>query len=185
MSKILAVNASPRRGGNCETIVNAITDGAMRFTSNMLDIVNLNTLRLMNGCQACMGCKFTGSCVAKDDLTPILSLVKESDSIIVATPVYFGHASAQYKVFEDRLFSFIEKDGSGVLPSGKKLVTIVTCEDDVEIAETVADEIEWMFVNYFSFNAVGRIVLAAKGSKNAAKKNDELMEKAILLGKEL
>ena len=79
MSKILAVIASPRKDGNCATIVDAITDGAMGLSPNTLDIVNLNTLRFTNGCQACMGCKLTGSCVTKDDLIPVLDLVRGAD----------------------------------------------------------------------------------------------------------
>jgi len=185
MSKILAIVASPRRGGNCSAIVNAITDGAMAFSTNVLEIITLNTLRFTSGCLACMGCKLTGSCVTKDDLSPLLSLVKESDTIIVATPVYFGHATSQYRMFEDRLFSFIDNDGSSTLPIGKKLVTVVTCGEDTEIAETVADEIEWLFVNYFSFKTMGRIVFADRGSKRAAEKNPELLERAKLIGRKL
>jgi len=185
MSKILAIVASPRKDGNCVTIVNAITDGAMGLSPNVLDIINLNNLRFTNGCQACMGCKLTGMCVTKDDLLPILSLVKQADSLIVATPVYFGHSSSQYRMFEDRLYSFIENDGSSTLKKGKKLVTVVTCGGDTEAAEAVANDIENLFVNCFSFKAVGRIVLSDKGSKHAAEKNDELLERAKLLGKKL
>jgi len=185
MSKILAIVASPRKGGNCETIVNAITDGAMGLSPNVLDITNLNTLRFTNGCQACMGCKLTGSCVTKDDLLPILNSIKGADSLIIATPVYFGHSSSQYRMLEDRLYSFIEKDGSSLLPKGKKLVTVVTCGGDSSVADAVADDIERVYTNYFSFKPVGRIVLSDKGSKHAAEKDDELLEKARLLGKKL
>jgi multimeric flavodoxin WrbA len=185
MSKILAIVASPRKGGNCDTIVNAITDGAMGLSPNVLDIINLNSLRFTNGCQACMGCKLMGTCITKDDLQPILSLIRSADSVIVATPIYFGHASSQYRMLEDRLYCFIEKDGSSLLPKGKKLVTVVTCGEATDTAEKVADEIEKMYVKYFSFKPVGRIVLTDKGSKHAAENNDELFEKARLLGKKL
>jgi multimeric flavodoxin WrbA len=185
MSKILAIIASPRKGGNCETIVNAITDGAMGLSPNVLDIINLNGLRFTNGCQACMGCKLTGACVTKDDLQPILGLIREADSVIIATPVYFGHSSSQYRMLEDRLYCFIDKDGSSLLQKGKKIITVVTCGGDVAAAETVADDIERVFVNRFAFKSAGRIVLADKGSKHAAENNDELLEEARLLGKKL
>lgn len=185
MSKILAIIASPRKGGNCETIVNAITDGAMGLSPNVLDIINLNSLRFTSGCQACMGCKLTGACVTKDDLQPILNLIKEADSLIVATPVYFGHSSSQYRMLEDRLYCFIDKDGSGLLPKGKRLVTVVTCGDDAETAESVADSIEEVLVGLFSFRPTGRIVLTDKGSKSTAENSDELLEKARALGKML
>ena len=185
MSKILAVIASPRKGGNCETIVNAVTDGAMGLSANVLDIINLNSLRFTNGCQACMGCKSTGSCVVKDDLQPILELIRAADSVIVATPVYFGHSSSQYRTLEDRLYCFIGSDRTSILPKGKKLVTVVTCGGDAAAAETVADEIDRVLVNRLGFNPVGRILLADKGSKHAAENDDALLEKARLLGKKL
>ncbi|MCL2148441.1 MAG: flavodoxin family protein [Methanomassiliicoccaceae archaeon] len=185
MSKILAIVASPRKDGNCMAIVNAITDGAMGLSPNVLDIIDLNALRFTNGCQACMGCKLTGSCVTKDDLLPILGLVRDADSLIVATPVYFGHSSSQYRMLEDRLYSFIDKDGSSLLPKGKKLVTVVTCGGDSKAAEAVAGEIERVYADYFSFRPVGRIVLADKGSKHAAENNDALMDEARALGKKL
>jgi multimeric flavodoxin WrbA len=185
VSKILAIVASPRKGGNCETIVNAITDGAMGLSPNVLDIINLNSLRFTNGCQACMGCKPAGACVTKDDMQPVLGLIKEADSVVVATPVYFGHSSSQYRMFEDRLYCFIGKDGSSLLPKGKKLVTVVTCGGDTAAAEAVADDMEKVFVNCFAFKPVGRIVLADRGSGQDAENNDELLEKARLLGKKL
>ncbi|MCL2296500.1 MAG: flavodoxin family protein [Methanomassiliicoccaceae archaeon] len=185
MSKILAIVASPRRDGNCETIVNAITDGSMGLSPNVLDIINLNALRFTNGCQACMSCKSTGSCATKDDLSPILDLIKGADSLIVATPVYFGHSSSQYRMLEDRLYCFIGKNGLSTIPKGKKLVTVVTCSGKSSVAKAVAEDIENMYVNCFSFDPVGSIVLSDGGSKHAAEDDDELLERARLLGKKL
>lgn len=185
MSKILAIVASPRKGGNCETIVDAITDGTMGLSLNVLDIINLNAFRFANGCQACMGCKLTGLCATNDDLQPVLNLIKEADSLIVATPVYFGHSSSQYRMLEDRLFCFIGKDGSSLLPKGKKLATVVTYGRDHGAAKAVADGIERLFVERFSFEPIGKIVFSDNGSEHAAEKDDELLEKARLLGKML
>lgn len=185
MSKILAIIASPRKDGNCETLINAITDGAMGLSTNILDIIHLNSLRFTNGCQACMECKKTGSCVTKDDLSPILDLIRDADSLIVATPMYFGHSSSQYRMLEDRMYSFLENDGNCTLAKGKKLVTVVTCGKDKGTAEIVANNIERVYTNYFGLIPSGKIVMVDHGSKNAAKNNESLLEEAKLIGKKL
>ncbi|MCL1811745.1 MAG: flavodoxin family protein [Methanomassiliicoccaceae archaeon] len=185
MSKIVAIIASPRKNGNCKAIVDAITDGAMGLSPNVVDIVDLNALRFTNGCQACMGCKSSGSCVTKDDLLPVLDLIREAEALIVAVPVYFGHSSSQYRMLEDRLYSFIGKDRKGTLAKNKKLVTVVTCGGESGIAKAVADDIERIYVNYFSFEPVGRIVFSEMESGHVAEKDDELLERARLIGKKL
>lgn len=53
-------------------------------------------------------------------------LMKESDGMIVATPVYFGGVTAQTKVWLDRMFPYIGMDLSPKMPKGKKVSSIFT-----------------------------------------------------------
>ena len=48
-------------------------------------------------------CDLTGVCVLKDDLSGIYKKIKESDIIIIATPIFFGSLSALTKMFIDRM----------------------------------------------------------------------------------
>lgn len=53
-------------------------------------------------------------------------LMKESDGMIVATPVYFGGVMAQTKAWLDRMFPYIGMNPSPKMPKGKKVSFIFT-----------------------------------------------------------
>lgn len=112
MGKIVAILSSPRQKGNSFDIVNAILDGAMGLSTNVIKLHRLDNLRSFHGCRACMGCKKSNACVQQDDVSQILEDMMDADCVIFSTPVYFGSPNAQYKVLEDRMFSFIHGDGS-------------------------------------------------------------------------
>jgi multimeric flavodoxin WrbA len=57
-------------------------------------------------CQDCGGCQETGVCVWKDDMTLITSAIRESDRLILASPVFFFGLSAQAKAMIDRCQAF-------------------------------------------------------------------------------
>jgi multimeric flavodoxin WrbA len=70
-------------------------------------------------------------CVLKDDLSEVLDAVRETDILVMATPVYYGEVSSQLKGFIDRTFSFLVPDyttnpNPSRLQSNKKLVFIQT-----------------------------------------------------------
>jgi multimeric flavodoxin WrbA len=48
----------------------------------------------IQSCIACGRCGEIGECSLKDDLNPIISKIKESEGLIVGSPVYFGTARA-------------------------------------------------------------------------------------------
>ena len=55
-------------------------------------------------CNACMVCREEEPqpCPINDDLLPIYNKMKESEAIILASPVYFGSATALLKAFIER-----------------------------------------------------------------------------------
>ena len=125
MGKIVAILSSPRQKGNSFDIVNAILDGAMGLSTNVIKLHRLDNLRSFHGCRACMGCKKSNACVQQDDVSQILEDMMDADCVIFSTPVYFGSPNAQYKVLEDRMFSFIHGDGSKAM-TGKSATSQTT-----------------------------------------------------------
>jgi multimeric flavodoxin WrbA len=70
-------------------------------------------------------------CVLEDDLTEVLDAVRETDVLIMATPIYYAEISSQLKGFIDRTFSYLVPDYVGNpnpsrLSPGKRLVFIQT-----------------------------------------------------------
>ncbi len=101
MAAILALNGSPRRGGNTELLLQEVADGA-RQAGGDIEIIRLSDLT-MSPCIACGGCDRTGKCVIMDDMQGLYDKVQAAQQIIIASPIYFYALSAQTKIFIDRL----------------------------------------------------------------------------------
>ncbi len=127
--KIATLLGSPRSSGNSTAIANRITETAARLGAETLTF-ELNRLAY-RGCQGCYACKRDlDRCVLEDDLTEVLSAVREADAVVLASPVYFGDVTAQLKGFIDRSFSYLKPDYvTNPQPSRlgpKKLVFVLT-----------------------------------------------------------
>lgn len=107
MKKIFAINGSPRNNGNTAKILAEALKGA-EFCGAETAMVNLGDLTF-SGCRSCFACKLKnspneGRCALRDDLTPILDKILESDGFIMGSPIYFGAESGLYRNFLERLF---------------------------------------------------------------------------------
>ena len=98
--KVLILSASPRKGGNSETLCAEFTRGAEE-SGNVVEMVRLHGKK-MGFCTACYACKKTGKCVQKDDVAEILDKMAAADVIVLSTPVYFYQMNAQMKTLIDR-----------------------------------------------------------------------------------
>jgi multimeric flavodoxin WrbA len=127
--KVLCVHGSPRINGNSAAIANRFCKTAEGLGAEVRSFT-LNDLNF-RGCQGCMSCKTKlDRCAVEDDLTQVLEAVRETDILVLASPVYFWDVSAQMKSFLDRTFSFFVPDFitnpvKSRLEPGKKLVFIL------------------------------------------------------------
>ncbi|OGP60852.1 MAG: hypothetical protein A2V65_10645 [Deltaproteobacteria bacterium RBG_13_49_15] len=103
MKKILGIIGSPRKLGNCEITVKAISRRIPEPHQLMLLRLSDFTISPCKGCYTCLFKK--GACVIEDDLEQIWSALKEADALIVAAPTYFLGPNASLKRLLDRSFS--------------------------------------------------------------------------------
>ncbi len=110
--KIVILNGSPRRKGNTSVLVRAFTEGAESVghtvTEFFLDSMNIH------GCKGCFGGHSSRECpcVQRDDMDKIYPAVRESDVIVLASPLYYWNMSGQIRTAVDRLFALEEGDGN-------------------------------------------------------------------------
>ena len=105
MSKIVAINCSPRSTWNTATLVREAADGAESKGAEV-EIVDLYKLEKFTGCISCFGCKrekFKGHCICKDGLTPVLDAIREADGLIIGSPNYLGELTAAFRALYERL----------------------------------------------------------------------------------
>ena len=98
--KAIGIVGSPRKGGNTE-ILTKHTLTAIEEEGLDTEIIRLADLDI-RPCNACMVCKTEESCPIDDDLFPIYIKMKAAEAIILASPVYFGSATATIKALMDR-----------------------------------------------------------------------------------
>lgn len=110
--KIVILNGSPRKNGNTSALVRAFTEGAEHAGHTVTEFF-LNDMTI-HGCRGCFGGHSSQECpcVQKDDMDQIYPAVKESDVIILASPLYYWNMSGQIRTAFDRLFALEEGDGN-------------------------------------------------------------------------
>jgi multimeric flavodoxin WrbA len=102
-----------------------------------------------------MACKTKlDRCALEDELTEVLEAVRETDVLVLASPVYYWDVSGQLKCFLDRTFSYLVPDfitspvKSRLIP-GKKLVMILTQNNPDEQSFTnIFPKFDYFFRSY-------------------------------------
>lgn len=98
--RVAGIVGSPRENGNTELItvhvLKAISEEGLDT-----ELIRLAGLE-MQPCNACMLCQKEELCSIDDDLFPIYMKMKEADGIILASPVYYGSATALIKALMER-----------------------------------------------------------------------------------
>lgn len=105
MSRIVAVNGSPRLKWNTGTLVSEASRGAEEAGAEVQRF-DLYRLERFTGCISCFDCKLApneGRCVCKDGLAPVLEAIRDADGLILGTPNYCGDVSATFRALYERL----------------------------------------------------------------------------------
>lgn len=101
---VLAFAASPRHGGNSETLLDHAL-GPVRDADIRVEKVWTHDLAI-EPCTGCGACSTTGRCIIEDAFQDVAGKLIACDGIIFATPLYFMHVPARAKALIDRCQSF-------------------------------------------------------------------------------
>lgn len=184
MSKLIAFMGSPRKQGNIHTLVNRMVEGA-KDKGLETKIYFLNELNI-RPCQSCMYCRKPENerCIINDDLKDFYSEIKDAEYLILASPVYIHQISGLLKNTIDRFYPLTDhkhKPRFGI----KKAIFIYSQGVPIPL----------IFNRYFryfekSLKAMGikpykRLVMKGAFLKDAASKNQKLLDKAYKIGNSL
>lgn len=138
MTKIIALNGSPRRTWNTAQMVEAAVRGAADAGAEC-ELIHLTDLKY-TGCLSCFGCKRLGGksfgrCALRDDLTEVLEKVLTADGVIIGAPIYFGDVTGMVRNLFERIWFpglLYSKDGSIAYTKRVKTALIYTmnCPDE-------------------------------------------------------
>lgn len=182
--KLVTLVGSPRKGGNTDTLLKKVAEG---FTSQggETQTFYLNELNL-RGCQACYACKKTGQCAVKDDTAEIFKAINDADAVVIGSPIYFGRFTAQLALVMDRLFAYLKPDFSSSLAPGKKYgLVFAQNQPDSKLYASCIDGVAQV-LGRVGFAAGGKtLVGSGLGAADAALQNEQYLQAAVALGKEL
>lgn len=101
--KVVAINGSPRKGGNTEIMLNAVLE-PIREAGVETKIIQVGGKNI-HGCRGCWACQKLQNrkCAFSDDiLNDLLEDLFSADAIIFGTPSYFSDMTAELKALIDR-----------------------------------------------------------------------------------
>jgi len=101
--KVMALNGSARgKKGVTWKLLDSLLKGLSEGGATVKDF-QLSEMTL-SYCRACLTCmhKTPGQCAQRDDMDQIYPLLRESDLLVMGTPVYTDSMSAQMKTVTDR-----------------------------------------------------------------------------------
>jgi multimeric flavodoxin WrbA len=104
--KVTAINGSPRAGSNTGAAIEIILCELRRELqkeSIETEIITVGN-KPLRGCVACGKCYDAGSCAIDDGAVKIIEKMRESDGIIIGSPVYYAGINGTLKAFLDRAF---------------------------------------------------------------------------------
>ena len=101
--KALAINGSPRKGGNTEILLRKALE-PIAAAGHKTEYVQVGGTRI-RGCTACGACGRLKNkrCVIEDDIFNLaFAKMLEADAILIGSPVYFADVTAETKALIDR-----------------------------------------------------------------------------------
>ncbi len=154
--KVTGIVGSPRKEGCTSTLVKTVLEGA-EANGVSTQLIYLSDLDIAP-CKACDDCKSTSRCVQEDDMQVVFKAIEESQGLVIGTPVYFDHVSAQTKIFLDRLYGYVGPEMELSFPPNRKAVLVATWGDSSPtLYKNVLDWLERGMSTYFDVKTVAKI----------------------------
>ena len=108
MSKVLIISTSLHFNSNSDILAKECARGAVD-AGNDVEILSLKGKKI-EYCIGCLSCQKTGKCVIKDDVPEFIEKVKNADTLVFATPIYYYEMCGQMKTLLDRLNPLYDTD---------------------------------------------------------------------------
>lgn len=160
--RILVLNGSPRPNGSTKGMVEAFREGAVT-AGHQVDVVDVCRLKI-GGCLACEYChtKGHGSCIQKDDMQEVYALLKETEMLVIASPIYYHGISGQLKCVIDRFYVAAYP----IKPPHLKKVAMILSSGDANMYDGAMFSYQGDFLDYLGLEDMG--VFTAHGGENGS-----------------
>lgn len=108
MSKVIVISTSLRAKSNSEILTEKMVQGA-KDAGHDVEVISLKGKNI-GFCKGCLACIRTQKCVLGDDAVEITEKVKNADTVVFSTPIYYYGMSGQMKTLLDRMNPLFTSD---------------------------------------------------------------------------
>jgi multimeric flavodoxin WrbA len=102
--KTIVINAGPKRKDINAKLAQSALKGAESVGADVkyIDLYKLD----LHGCMTCLICKregMEGKCYWRDDVSPLIEEILDSDCLLIAAPIFFSAPTSHYQALIERL----------------------------------------------------------------------------------
>ena len=179
MSNIVVITTSLRNGSNSDILAERLIKGA-EDAGNRVEHVSLKGKEIRY-CIGCLACQKTQKCVLKDDAAEIVGKVKNADTLVFATPIYYYEMSGQMKTLLDRLNPLYPSD----YKFRKVYLLTTAAEDAASVPEKAESGLQGWVDCFAKAEFGGALFCGGINDPGAAAENGPALQKAYDFGKQL
>ncbi len=179
MSNILVISTSLRPRSNSDILTERLVAGA-RDAGHQVEEISLKGKELKY-CIGCLACQKTQRCVQKDDALWIADKMKDADTLVFSTPIYYYEMSGQMKTLLDRMNPLYSSDYRFRLV----YMLSVAAEDETYTPEKAVSGLEGWVDCFEKAKLCGSLFVGGLNGPGEASANAEALEKAYQFGKNL
>ena len=179
MSKVLVITTSLRKNSSSDILAERLIAGA-KDTGHDVEQISLKGKEI-KFCIGCLACQKTQKCIQKDDAVRIGEKVKDAETLVFVTPIYYYEMSGQMKTLLDRL--------NPLFPSDYRFRSIymlsVAAEDEAAVPEKAVSGLKGWVDCFEKAELVDTLFCGGMGGTGEAERNPGMLEKAYEFGRRL
>ena len=188
--KVVIAMGSPRKEGNSTILAQKVAEGAIAAGAEV-ELFNLHEMEI-KPCDACEACyqKKSKGCIVQDDMQGLYPKLRQADTWIIASPIYWFTFNAQTKLFMDRwygLFGGKPDDELAGIPFRDKRIGVILTYGDSDPVNSGAINAIRTFQDAFRYVGVRKLRFIYGSALNTGeiRSNQQLMDSAYRMGEEL
>ena len=179
MSKVLVITTSLRARSNSDILAERMIAGA-RDAGHEVEQISLKG-KDIRFCIGCLSCQKTQKCVLKDDAVWITEKVKNADTLVFVTPIYYYEMSGQMKTLLDRMNSLYPSDYRF-----RKIYLLTTAaEDESYVPEKAVSGLQGWVDCFEKAELAGSLFLGGINNPGEALERKDALNDAYEFGKAL
>lgn len=179
MSKVLVITTSLRTKSNSDILAARLATGA-KDAGHDVELISLKD-KTISFCIGCLTCQKTQKCVLNDDAVEIAEKVKDADTLVFVTPIYYYEMSGQMKTLLDRMNPLYPSD----YRFRKVYLLSVAAEDEKATPEKAVSGLQGWIDCFEKAEFAGTLFCGGINDPGEANSHTVELEKSYEFGKQL